>query len=270
MDPLAAAIAIAREAGALLAEGQGRRHAATVKSSPFDLVTEYDRRAEELILARLRAAFPGDRILAEESGLSGTASGARWVVDPLDGTTNFAHGLPLFAVSIAREVAGVVEVGVVHAPALGLTFAARRGDGATCNGAPIRVSDCDHLAAALLATGFPTDRQTSDENNFAQFIAFQRRAQGVRRLGSAALDLALVARGTYDGFWEMKLKPWDVAAGALLVVEAGGTVSGWSGEALAIDRGAVVASNGRLHAAMLATLATLPLPSAAQPPVREP
>ncbi len=264
MDEYDVAVTAAREAGALLAEGHGRRHAVEHKQAAIDLVTEYDRRSEALVVARLRAAFPGDAVLAEEGGLSGAASARRrWLVDPLDGTTNFAHGLPLFCVSIALEVDGALAVGVVEAPALGLTFAARRGGGATLNGEPIAASDTDALARALVVTGFPYDRQTSDENNFAQFIAFQRRAQGVRRLGAAALDLAFVARGAFDGYWEMKLKAWDVAAGALLVAEAGGRVTGWRGEPPSIDRGAVVASNGRIHDEMLAVIASLPLPGAA-------
>ncbi len=261
MDDLALALSIADEAGRLLLEGAGGHHAASTKGSAIDLVTEYDRRAEALILDRLRAARPGDGLLAEEGGLLASPSARRWIVDPIDGTTNFAHGHPVFCVSIALEAAGSIVAGVVHAPALGLTFAARRGGGATCNGAPIHVSDEGDLGRALLATGFPYDRHTARENNFDQFVALQRRAQGVRRLGSAAIDLALVARGVYDGYWEMKLKPWDVAAGALLVVEAGGVVTGWRGEAVCLERGAVVASNGRLHAALLETLATLPLPS---------
>ena len=265
MDPLDVAVAAAEEAGALLAEGFGRRHAAARKNTSIDLVTEYDRRSEALVLDRLRAAFPEDTLLAEESGLSLGSSQRRWVIDPLDGTTNFAHGLPPFCVSVALEVAGELEVGVVCAPALKLTFAARRGHGATCNGVRMRVSDENELLGALLATGFPYDRHTSADNNFDQFIAFQKRAQGVRRMGSAALDLAFVARGAFDGYWEMKLKPWDIAAGALLVVEAGGTVTGWRGEPLSshlIDRGAVVASNGLLHRPLLDTLATLPWPGA--------
>src|SRR5579871_1404761 len=209
------AVAAAREAGQLLAEGQGRRHAAEAKRAPTDLVTEYDRRSEAFLVEKLRAAFPGDAILAEEGGLRAGGGGRRWLVDPLDGTVNFAHGLPIFCVAVALEADGVVEVGAVEAPALGLSFAARRGAGATVNGRPLAVSDEDSLARALLSTGFPYDRQTSPANNFAQWEAFQRRAQAVRRLGSAALDLALVARGLLDGYWEMKLKPWDVAAGAL-------------------------------------------------------
>jgi myo-inositol-1(or 4)-monophosphatase len=250
----------------------GRRHRADAKSNEFDLVTEYDRRSEALLVAHVRAAFPADLVVAEEGGLRAPAEPAapstdgvaRWLIDPLDGTTNFAHGLPFFCVSIAREVGGAVDVGVVHAPVLGLTFSACRGGGARLNGEALHVSDEESLARSLLATGFPTDRGTSADNNFAQFVALQRRARGVRRFGSAALDLALVAHGTFDGYWEMKLKPWDLAAGALLVREAGGRVSGWRGEPFASDRGAVVATNGRIHDALLDALATVGIPPSAR------
>ena len=263
MDPLDVALAVAREAGDLLTEAYGRRHAAVRKRTDIDLVTEYDERSEALIVERLHAAFPGDLIVGEEGGERGQASSARWYVDPIDGTTNFAHGLPIFCVSIAREVDGVLQCGVTHAPILGLTFAARRGGGAVCNGAPLRVSDEGTLKGALLSTGFPYDRHTAAEANLEQFVAFKRRAQGVRRLGSAALDLAFVARGSLDGFWEMKLKPWDMAVGALLVEEAGGRVTGWSGEPISLELGAVVASNGPLHEPMLAVLRQVGIPAAA-------
>ncbi len=274
-DPLAFAVEVALQAGAILRGGfertgvvplLGRPLPVETKGSAIDLVTEYDRRAEEHIVERLRAAFPDDRVLAEEGGLrAGDRGGAaRWLVDPLDGTTNFAHGLPFYCVSIARESGGVVECGVVHAPTLDLLFTARRGGGAYLNDRPIHVSDTDALVRAMLATGFPYDRHTHPDNNFDQFVAFQKRAQAVRRLGSAALDLALVAHGTFDGYWEMKLKPWDLAAGALLVEEAGGRVTGWQGEPFSVDHAAAVATNGRLHDMMLAVLAETGIPPSAK------
>jgi myo-inositol-1(or 4)-monophosphatase len=254
--------------GAVPGAQLGRRHHADAKSNEFDLVTDYDRRSEALIVDYLRAAFPADAIVAEEGGLRAgdDRSGAprvRWLVDPLDGTTNFAHGIPVFCVSIAREVDGVVDVGVVHAPVLGLTFSAVRGGGARLNGEHLRVSDERALARSLLGTGFPTDRSLAGDNNFEQFAALQQQARAVRRFGSAAFDLALVARGTFDGFWETKLKPWDLAAGVLLVVEAGGRVTGWHGEPLRLDRGAIVASNGRIHDQVLAVLAEAGIPPSA-------
>ena len=266
---LAIALEVAVAAGAILLEGQGRRHHADSKRIANDLVTEFDTRSEAAIVSALVRAFPSDTILGEEGGLvtgAGTSgTSRRWLVDPLDGTVNFAHGLPFYCVSIGLEEAGVLRCGVVHAPSLGYTFAAARGQGATMNGAPIAVSDESELSRALLATGFPYDRAISDDNNFEQFIALQRRAQAVRRVGSAALDLAFVARGAFEGYWEMKLKPWDLAAGALLVEEAGGRVSGWSGEPLDVDHGACVATNGRIHDQLVAALVATGIPAAARP-----
>lgn len=252
---LDAALALSREAGVLLREGAGRVHAAASKGTATDLVTDYDTAAEALIIKGLRARFPDHAILAEEGGaVAGGAGAARWLVDPLDGTVNFAHGLPFFCVSMACQVDGEVQVGVIHAPVLGMTFAARRGAGATRDGAPLRVSETAEFSRALLATGFPYDRQTSRENNFAQFVRMQRRAGAVRRLGSAALDLAFVAAGWNDGYWEMKLKPWDIAAGLLICEEAGGTLSDWSGGPVRLERGEVLATNGRIHPAALQVL----------------
>lgn len=261
---LEVAFETAAAAGALLLEGVGGRHQTAIKRNAIDLVTEFDHRAEDLIVARLQAAFPDDAILTEERGQIGGGTRTRWLIDPLDGTTNFAHGLPLFTVSIARQEAGLVTVAVVAAPALDLTFVARRGGGASLNGAPIRVSGKADLGESLLVTGFPYDCQTSDDNNFEQFIAFHRRTRGVRRLGSAALDLSFVAMGALDGYWEMKLKPWDVAAGTLLVEEAGGRVSSWRGGALRLEGGALVASNGVIHESMLRLLGDLGIPEPAR------
>lgn len=268
-DALAIAVEAARAAGRTLLEGFGQgpapllgpRQGVDTKSAAYDLVTEYDRRAEELLVGRLATAFPDDEIIAEEGG-SQAGTKARWYVDPLDGTTNFAHGLPMFCVAIGRVVDNRVDVGVVHAPVLGWTFTATRGGGAWCGERRLSVSINDALGSAMFGTGFPSDRATSPDNNFAQFVAVKPRVRAVRRLGSAALDQALVAAGTFDGFWEMKLKPWDLAAGSLLVEEAGGVATGWAGEPLSLTRGAIVASNGRLHAALLELLASGGLPAA--------
>jgi myo-inositol-1(or 4)-monophosphatase len=260
---------IAVAAGRLLAEAfaggpaplLGRRHSATTKTGEFDLVTETDRASEALLVQRLSAAFPGDAILAEEGGGKDGVD-ARWIVDPLDGTTNFVHGLPFFCVAIARERDGDVDLAVIHAPILDVTFTATRGGGAHCNGRAIRVSEAASLDRALLGTGFPVDRRSDAANNFTQFAAVKRLARAVRRYGSAALDQALVAAGTLDAYWEMRLKPWDVAAGSLLVSEAGGRVTGWLGERLRLDVGAIVASNGRIHDDLLGALATAGVPDA--------
>jgi myo-inositol-1(or 4)-monophosphatase len=263
------AVDIALAAGRVLAEAfaggpaplLGRRHAANTKSGEFDLVTETDRASEALLVERLSAAFPGDAILAEEGGAK-AGSDARWIVDPLDGTTNFVHGLPFFCVVIARERDGEVDLGVIHAPILDLTFTAERGGGAHCNGRAIQVSEAASLDRAMLGTGFPVDRQSDAANNFVQFAAIKRRSRAVRRYGSAALDQAMVAAGTFDAYWEMRLKPWDVAAGSLLVTEAGGRVTGWLGERLRLEVGAIVASNGRIHDELLGALASAGVPDA--------
>lgn len=249
------AISLASAAGQLLLGGAGLTHSAEFKKASTDLVTNFDRSAESLIVNGLRARYPHHRVLAEEGGEHhGDPTAPCWIVDPLDGTTNFAHGLPMFSVSIACAVADVVQVGVVHAPALGWTFSAMRGRGALLNGQPLAVSKTDGLDVAMLSTGFPYDRRTSDENNLAQFVAFKRRAQGIRRFGSASIDLALVAAGRFDGYWEMKLSPWDIAAGILLCEEAGGTVSDWRGHSVNLFRGEVLATNGPLHQPMLDVL----------------
>jgi myo-inositol-1(or 4)-monophosphatase len=261
-EPLAETLAfvrrIARDAGAILAEGAFRGHAAAHKAAATDLVTDYDRRSEALIVAAVAARYPGDFILAEESGARGSDHRRRWLIDPLDGTTNFAHGLPFFCVSIALELDGEPAVGVVEAPALGWSFTAARGLGAHLNEKPIRVSLTERIGESLLATGFPYDNATSPRNNFAEWQALYRQSQGVRRVGAAALDLAMVAAGWLDGYWEMKLKPWDLGAGALLVREAGGRVTSWSGAPLDVDSGEALASNGRLHDPLVAALASVP------------
>lgn len=259
MNDLALARSLADAAASLLYEGRGRTHAAERKRAHTDLVTEYDRRSEMLIVDGLKRARPDDQIVGEEGGSYGNPGrGRRWLIDPLDGTTNFAHGLPFFCVSIGLEEAGAPRVGVVTAPALGLTFFAERGGGAFLEEQGelrrIAVSATSELSEALLATGFPYDRQVSAENNFAEFVWMKRRAQGVRRVGAAALDLAMVAAGWLDGYWEMKLKPWDLAAGILLVTEAGGTVTDWHGAPVVLDRGEVVASNGHLQDAIVIEL----------------
>jgi myo-inositol-1(or 4)-monophosphatase len=260
MRELFVARRIAVEAGAIVREGAGKRHASDQKRTAVDLVTEYDKRSEAHIVAALRAAFPDDEVVAEEGGGQRGASGRRWLVDPLDGTTNFAHGLPFFCISIAVEDAQGPLAGVVEAPALGWHFYAARGQGAFLveRGMAERrlaVSDTDELRASLLATGFPYDTATSPRNNLAEWTRIYGRTQGLRRVGAAALDLCFVAAGWMDGYWELKIKPWDVAAGALFVVEAGGRVSDYRGGAFVSDGDEILASNGRLHDALAAALA---------------
>jgi myo-inositol-1(or 4)-monophosphatase len=248
------AVDAAQAAGALLKrELHGARRIA-YKGTPTNLVTEMDARAEELIVGRLAAAFPDDGILAEEGGASAGGSGRRWLIDPLDGTTNYAHGVPIFGVSVALEAAGRVELGVVFDPNLAELFVAERGRGATRNGERLAVSAAPALGESLLATGFPYNIRETADNNLKEYAAFSVRARAVRRMGSAVLYLAWLAAGRLDGYWELRLGPWDVAAGSLLIEEAGGRITNLAGGPLDLDAPAVVASNGRIHGALLAVL----------------
>lgn len=249
------ALQAAQEAGSLLLTQQ--RELLTVRhKGVIDLVTDADVASEQLIAGHILAAFPDDEILAEEgtAAESVNSNGRRWIIDPLDGTTNYAHGYPLYAVSIALEVAGVVEVGVVYVPVLDEMFAAINGAGATLNGAAMHVSTTDDLLESMLCTGFAYDPALRPMNQI-HWSTFANEAQAVRRDGAAALDICYVACGRYDGFWERELAPWDVAAAALLVVEAGGMTTNYAGGSLDIYAREAVASNGRIHARMLETLA---------------
>jgi myo-inositol-1(or 4)-monophosphatase len=252
LDPLAFITALAQDAGALLRERLGDRREIAQKH-PHDLVTDADRASEALIVARLRDAFPQATILGEETGSHAGAGDERFIVDPLDGTTNYAHRYPLFCVSIAYERGGILEAGVVYAPALGELFTGRRGGGAMRNGRPMRVSPTERVADAFVCTGFNPARYERNGKYFAHLSHF---AQAVRRDGSAALDLAFVAAGVYDAFWEFDLGAWDVAAGALLIEEAGGRVGAIGGGALELNVGSIVGSNGRIQDEMVALLAS--------------
>lgn len=251
------AVAIAAAAAALI---RGEQQSTVRFKGQVDLVTEVDLASEELIATRLQEAFPGCRLVLEEGGTrGGTDGGPTWYVDPLDGTTNFAHGFPQVSVSLALEQDGELQVGVVADVWRQEVYSCARGRGATVldrDGAVRRltVSSTTELGRALLATGFPYDRQTSPDNNVAEHAAFMRRAQGIRRAGSAALDLAFVARGWLDGYWEMKLQAWDIAAGALLVREAGGRVTSYDGGPLRLFDRQIVAANHALHPQMLDVL----------------
>lgn len=272
-DALEIARSIAAEAARMLEGAAGSARHVTTKSTGQDLVTEWDTRVEELIRARLEALAPGIPVIGEEGSASaapnadGTPAvagesaaapaGERWLVDPIDGTVNFAHGLPIFGVCISLERDGEAVVGVVRAPALGWEAYASAGGGAYADGTRLRVSGVTSLSRALLATGFPYDRATSPGNNFAEWEHFQRRAGACRRLGSASLDLCMVARGWYDGYWESKLHPWDLSAGALLVREAGGTVTAIDGGPFVSESGNAVASNGAIHKEILNELAAV-------------
>jgi myo-inositol-1(or 4)-monophosphatase len=222
-----------------------------------DLVTGVDRESERLIVEHILANFPGHNIVAEEGEYPQGNSPFRWVIDPLDGTTNYAHGFPWFCVSIGVESAGELVAGVIYNPMHDELFTATAGGGAFLNGSRMHVSGRSPLGNTLLGTGFPYDCASDPANNFANFIAFQKAARGIRRAGAAALDLAYVAAGRLDGFWELKLKPWDVAAGVLMVREAGGTVTTFDGSAYDIFNDRIVASNGLIHDEMTAKLAAV-------------
>jgi myo-inositol-1(or 4)-monophosphatase len=254
-DVLALARRLAREAGALQRERYETRFEVRTKSTSIDLVTEVDHACEELIVRGIQRERPGDAILAEE-GRGGDRDDVRWrwIIDPLDGTTNYAHGYPRFCVSIGVECDDVRTVGVVYDPLLDEEYRAVRGEGATRNGRPIRVSQQRRLGEALVATGFAYDVRRSPEDNVDHFVSVVKRARAIRRDGSAALDLCYVAAGRFDGFWELRLHPWDVAAGLLVVEEAGGRASDLRGDAAPRSGREVVASNGLIHDELLSVL----------------
>jgi myo-inositol-1(or 4)-monophosphatase len=256
---LAVALEAARDAAALVHQGWRTRPAVETKASRVDLVTRWDEASERLLTDRLRAQT-GIAVVAEESGGEAAPEGEpTFYVDPLDGTTNFVHGHPFYCVSIGLVTGREPVLGAVVAPALGVEWAgiasgaSRR---ATRNGEACRVSEVARLTDALLATGFPYDRATSPDNNFGEFVAIKKKAQGVRRCGAAAMDLCLVGDGTYDGYWERKLKPWDLAAGAAIVLGAGGAISAFDGGPADVRTGHIVATNGKIHGALVGELAT--------------
>lgn len=247
---LAAAVRAAKIAGDILLE---RRGTVTVerKTGHRDLVTEADRLAEEAVNDVLLKAFPDHGIVGEETGETIGSDGHRWFVDPLDGTTNYAQGLPLFATSIALEKDGELLVGVVHLPVLNETYTAVKGRGAWRNGTPLHVSSTDQLENALLVTGFPNDLSPGRPTNEDHMMALVARTRGVRLLGAASIDLVYVAAGVFEAYWDLTNSPWDVAAGVLLVREAGGTVTDMTGGELQLMKPRLLASNGRIHDQLL-------------------
>lgn len=249
---------IAREAGTLLREGQEKGFSLGRKSTSIDLVTEYDQMAEDLVVKRIVEAFPDHGIVAEE-GSSRECQNEdkyRWYIDPLDGTNNFAHNIPHFSVSIALFKGDKPEIGVVFDPMRNELYWAQRGKGAYRNGNALRVSSTKKVGDSILASGFPYDRHKAKVNNLKQIDTFVKKCQGFRRFGSCALDLAYVASGRYDGFWEFKLAAWDIAAGVLLAQEAGGRVTRIDGKRLGYptEKNHIVVSNGKIHKEMLEIL----------------
>jgi len=261
--------AIAREAGALLM-GHFRQRVAIEYKGDADLVTVADRSSEALIRERITARWPGHDILGEEQGLVDTGSEYRWYIDPLDGTTNFAHGYPVFCVSMALEHLGKRIAGVIFDPTRDELFSAALGSGAYLNGEAIHVSKIANLAECLVATGFPSHKRHKNPNIFF-YHQITLRTHGVRRAGSAALDLCSVASGRFEGFWEFNLNPWDTAAGVLIVEEAGGRVSDFAGGPFEINSRQTLASNGLVHEALVAEFRQIfegrglePLPAVAE------
>lgn len=253
---LKAAEQVARLAGALVAERYSHGHVEQHKGHAHNLVTETDQASEALIVAELRARFPRCAIRAEEGGgAADGGAGITWVVDPLDGTNNFAHGLPIFSVSLAAMAGEAILAGVTYDPLRDELFAARRGGGAWLNGRRLTVSSRKRLEESIVATGFPYDKSSNPDNNLPQFLAVTPTVRGIRRLGSAALDLAYVAAGRMEAYWERGTQAWDVAAGVLMVEEAGGRVTDYDGGPARVDGGRFVASNGRVHAELMAVLA---------------
>ncbi len=254
---------VTRAAGEVLVDFFTRDFRIDTKN-PFegsiDIVTDADRASEELILDAIRREFPDHDILAEETTTTNTGSPWLWIVDPLDGTINFAHGFPAFCISIALMEHGRLLAGMVFDPLRKDAFFAARGSGAFLNDQPLHVSRADRMDRSLVATGFPYDRAISAENNLAEFCNVVTRVQGMRRAGSAALDLAYVAAGRLDGFWELKLNPWDMAAGMLLVEEAGGRVSDRTGASTDVYTKSIVATNGRIHEVLVELLSSRPSP----------
>lgn len=250
---MSAAEGAAREAGVMLRQGMSQRREIFFKGT-VDLVTNFDQKAQEIIFNHLSVTFPGHGFLAEEGLRREKAGDFLWIIDPLDGTTNYAHRFPVFCVSIALEFRGKVVLGLVYDPIREELFSAVEAEGAYLNGQKIRVSPVGDLNRSLLATGFPYDVRESRINNIIHFNNFLVRAQAIRRCGSAALDLCYVACGRFDGFWELKLKPWDVAAGALMVKEGGGRLSDFSGAEFNVSKAETLASNGLIHEAMITVL----------------
>ncbi len=243
-----------REAGEILKKGFGQEHRVTHKST-IDLVTEMDQLAEDFLLGKIKEKYPGHSILSEEIGLIAGDGDHQWYVDPLDGTVNYAHGIPIFCISIAYSDHGQLTRAVINSPMMGEVFTAERGSGAFLNGQRLHVSTTTDLIQSLLVTGFPYDVQTSKRNNLDHFEHFMKRSQGVRRFGSAAIDLAYVAAGRFEGYWELGIKPWDIAAGVLLVEEAGGIVTDLAGgKNYFTPPYALIAANPALHPLILERL----------------
>jgi len=245
------AVSLAKDVGIYQLARLGSTLNIRTKSSPVDFVTEVDTNSQRIIVDELAKQFPTDKILAEEEDLTETniSEGWSWIIDPLDGTTNYTHGFPMFSVSIGIYHNLLPQAGVIYLPVLNEAFTAIKGNGAFLNGKQIHVSSNSELKTCMLSTGFPYDKATSKDNNVDHFISILKETHAVRRVGSAAIDLAFVACGRYDGYWELKLKPWDVSAGALLITEAGGIITNFPENKKSFDifNSHILATNGKIH-----------------------
>lgn len=247
-------IHISKEASEIIREGFGKNFQIEFKTGDNNLVTEIDKNSEKLIIDFVQKKYPKHSILAEERGELIKDSEYLWVIDPLDGTTNFAHGLPIFSVSIGIQKNGDTICGVVYDVMQNIVYSTEKGSGAFANGKEIVVSDCSSLSQSLLVTGFPYNINENPEGAFEKFEKLTRASRGMRRLGSAAIDFCYVARGAFDGFWEVYLNPWDICAGKLLVEEAGGLVTDFEGNSININSNKILASNGAIHQALIEQL----------------
>lgn len=245
---------IAKEAGGVIREGFGKNFSIEFKTNESNLVTEIDQKSEKLIKDFIAKEFPSHGILAEESGSTEGSSEYLWVIDPLDGTTNFAHGLPIFSVSIGVQKNGETICGVVYDVMRDCLYSAELGNGAYSNNQKINVNKNDNLKRSVLVTGFPYDISENPNNAIERFSSFLRNSRAVRRLGSAAIDLCYVACGVFEGYWEVSLHPWDMCAGKLIVEEAGGVVTNFKNEPINIYSKQILASNGYIHNEMLEIL----------------
>jgi myo-inositol-1(or 4)-monophosphatase len=251
---LTLAIEAAKQAGKFLKDNVGNISTIEMKSTEINLVTDIDKRSESMIISMIKKQFPTHDIIAEESGRTAGTSDYRWIIDPLDGTTNYTHGLPLFCVSIGVENKGDIIAGVIYDPLRDELYTAEKGSGAFLNGRRIQVSTEDRLIHSLLITGFPYNVKDNPHNAIGHFNNLVIAAQGIRRLGSAALDLAYVACGRAEGFWEVNLHPWDISAGVLIITEAGGTVTDFERKPVNAYTPNIVASNGKIHDEILKVL----------------
>ena len=247
---------IAKEAGELIRNGFGKNNKVEFKTNETNLVTEIDKAAEKLITDFIKKKFPSHGILAEESGEMKTGADYLWVIDPLDGTTNFAHGLPVFSVSIGLQKNNTTIAGVVYDVINRVAYSAEKGSGAFANDEKMSVSSNDILRRSVLASGFPYNVNENPDNLLEKFAEMTKLVRGMRRLGSAAMDLAYTAKGVFDGYWEMNLNPWDICAGMLLVEEAGGRVSDFQDKPIDMHAKKILATNGQVHNKMIEVLNT--------------